>query len=491
MARLKVETLRQTHRDYNAAHLARLEGLYEGGEVWRELLREWLPKNPFEMDDVYSDRLKRAAYTNHFGSLTDLWAAFLFAEAPSLEGSEDEFWAKFWEDADGKGSTMGQFWRARLLEALWGRQSHVWINLPPEGDEPMGSLGEQEAAGKLDPFLVALGPRQVIDWGEDDKGNLLWVMVEGTVSEREGPDKPRVRKWVWTHIDAESIRRWEWTPKDGDPNGKPGDEEHATEMDVVAHPFGVLPVVRLGLPSGLWAGAKMHDPAISLLRGENDLDFALHRAAHALLWIKATWDDGAPAVGPGYYLSLGKDDEIGYAEPSGAQFDAIAKDVERRREELHRVVQLMAVGAGSDVSRTRMSADSKEKDWKAVDIVLQSYADLTKAAIEEAAQIIAELRNIGDTLKVAGLDSWEIEDLEQFMAAAAMALDAREMSETFRRVVAKRQAKRLLEDEVDAEVMAQIEKEIDEADLTPQTIGFREDVEEEEEEEEEEELFAG
>lgn len=484
----KVKVLRQKHPDYNADQLARLEGLYEGGEVWRELLKWWLPKNAAEMSNVYSDRLKRASYTNHFGSLTDLWAAFLFAEAPTLEGSEDDFWADFWEDADGKGSTMGQFWRARLLEALWGRQSHVWINLPPEGEEPMGSLQEQESAGLLDPFLVALGPRQVIDWGEDDKGNLLWVMVEGTVSVRKGPDEPRTRKWVWTHIDAKEIRRWEWTPKDPkDPDPKPGDEDSATELTAVAHPFGALPVVRLGLPSGLWAGAKMHDPAISLLRGENDLDFSLHRAAHALMFIKSKWGDDSPVQGAGYYIQLGLEDDIGYVEPSGAQFEALAKDVVRRREELHRVVQLMAVGAGSNVNRARMSGESKEKDWKAVDIVLHSYAELTKAAIEQTAQIIAKLRNIGDTLKVAGLDSWSIEDLEQFMAAAAMALDARDMSETFRRVVAKRQAKRLLEDEVDAEVMAQIEKEIDEADLTPQTIGFGGGVEEEEREEEGEE----
>lgn len=475
----KVKVLRQTHPDYNPDQLARLEALYEGGEVWRGLLHWWLPKNAVEMDNVYKDRLKRAAYTNHFGSLTDLWAAFLFAEAPTLEGSEDEFWASFWEDSDGKGSTMGQFWRARLLEALWGRQSHVWINLPPEGEEVMGSRAEQEEAGKLDPFLVALGPRQVIDWGEDDKGNLLWVMVEGTVSERAGPDAPRTRKWVWTHIDAQQIRRWEWKPRDlNDPDPKPDDGDEAGELEAVSHPFGVLPVVRLGLPSGLWAGAKMHDPAISLLRGENDLDFALHRAAHALLWIKGKWDEGSPIIGPGYYLHIPPEGDIGYAEPSGAQFEALAKDVERRREELHRVVQLMAVGAGSNVNRARMSGESKEKDWKAVDIVLHSYAELTKAAIEQTAQIVAKLRGIDDTLKVAGLDSWEIEDLEQFMAAAAAALDAREMSETFRRVVAKRQAKRLLEDEVDAEVMATIEKEIDDADLTPKMIGFGGEVEE-------------
>ncbi len=478
----KVKALRQTHPDHNTDQLARLEGLYEGGEVWREQLSWWLPRNPVEMQDVYKDRLKRATYTNHFGSLIDLWAAFLFSEAPSLENSDDKFWATWWEDADGKGSSMGQFWRGRLLEALWGRASHVWINLPPEGEEIMGSLGEQEAAGKLDPFLVALGPRQVIDWGEDDKGNLLWVTIEGTVSERANPEAPRTRKWMWTHIDATQIRRWEWKPRE--PDDKPGDEDTATELPPVPHPFKVLPVVRLGLPSGLWAGAKMHDPAISLLRGENDLDFALHRAAHALLWIKAKWGEGAPAVGAGYYLSLGPEDSVGYVEPSGAQFEALAKDVERRREEMHRVVQLMAVGAGSNATRSRMSGESKEKDWKAVDIVLQSYAMITKGAIEEVAQIVANLRGIGDEVKVAGLDSWEIEDLEQFMAAAAMALDARDMSETFRRVVAKRQARRLLEDEVDESVLAVIEKEIDEADLTPKMIGFGETEEEDEEEEE-------
>ena len=67
---------------------------------------------------------------------------------------------------------------------------------------------------------------------------------------------------------------------------------------------------------------------------------------------------------------------------------------------------------------------------------------------------------------------WAFLDLMTFLEQAALAVDAMRLSPKFRREVAKREARRLLQDESSPAVLAEIEKEIDAADLDPMGFPF-------------------
>lgn len=459
-----VKLLNTQHPSRDARELARLRALHDGGRAWRALLDEWVPKNQVEMPDMWADRKARATYANHAGAIVGLFGAYLFAEAPSVEGPAGPFWEQLWNSADGRGTPWAAFWKERFLDAMVGRQSLVWVNLPARGDAQPVSAAEELSSGLLDAYLVGLTPEQVLDWGEDDRGRLTWVMVHGVDVGRTAPDQPRARVHRWTWVDGSEIRRWTWTASAD--KADPGPDDDAVELPRVAHGFGRLPVVRLELPVGLWAMSRLHDPAVALLRATNDLEWALHRAANALLVIKAKWGDEAPKLGHGYYLSLGQEDSAEYVEPSGASFAILRERIAELREDLYRVVHQMALAADSDAQAAKLSGESKGRDWQAVDIVLSAYGEFVRDAMREAVEVVALVRRENVQVAVKGLDGWQLEDLDVFLTSALQA-DPLVKSETFRRLTAKRVAERLLGDDVSAEDLALIHKEIDEADYAP------------------------
>lgn len=463
---MKVGLLNQTHPSYDGSAVARRRALYEGGRRWQELVPWWLPKHPEEADETYEHRKKRALYENHAGPLVAMLAAAVFSEAPTVDLDGAASWLPaFLANVDGAGTALGPWFGERLVDALVQQCAFVWVNLParPEG-VTLDTLGDEEQAGVLNAFLVGLDAEQVIDWAQDAHGRLLWVVVRDVLEERASVEAGRTRTHRWTYIDASTVRRWVWVGTAERPD--PTDEDDALEQPQIPHGFGELPVVRLELPSSLHAMGKLHDPAIAHLRSRNDLSWALHRAAHALLVIKAKWDDKRPVLGPGYYLSIGQDDDAMYVEPSGGNFELLRQDTTDLREELYRLVQQMAVGADSDAARSKMSGVSKAEDWHAMDVVVGALAGLVRDLIGEVVRLVGKVRSVTADPAIGGLDGWAQEDLEPWLAAAAAAVDAHQMSPTFRRAIAKRQARRLLQDE-DPEVLTTIETEIDEAEIDP------------------------
>lgn len=460
-----VKTLQQTHPSYDGDELERLEALYTGGACWRDLLSEWIPQHPQEDDDAWQLRKDAALYECHVGPIVDMIVGALFTQPPVVEDVPGSWFEAFSESVDRKGTGLDVWFAEFVRDALVARRAYVWVNLPARGDVPApDNRADEEKLGLLDQFLVGLCARQVIDWGTDEIGRLTWVMVRDQYSERASVEVERVTKWRWTYIDATVIRRWEWTPRADQP--EPSPEDTVEESPAVLHGLGFMPVADLCLPAGLHAGGKLHDPAIAHLRGRNDLSWALARGSMPLLWVRDRKGEGQkPTLGIGRFLRLYDEaSEVGYAEPSGASFKLLADDLTQRREAMYRVVHQMAVGADSSATRSKMSGDSKAQDWKALETVLVALADVVKPLIGRVVAMVVKARDGVDIVpNVTGLDGWEEEDLTTWLGNAALALDASRLSETFRKAVAKREARAILPD-ADETLIAKIESEIDAAD---------------------------
>ena len=468
---MKVKLLNQTHPDYDGPRLERLRALHVGGRAWHDLIGTWLPKRSVEPSDVYTERLALAAYNNHAGPLVSMLSASLFAEAPQVDGVEGDYWAALWGDCDGRGAPWARFWRERLEDAQVGRQAFIWANLPARSTAASpATRADEESAGLLDAYLVGLLPEQVLDWWEDERGRLTGVMVRDTVSRREGPGSPRTTVWRWTYISETTIQRWEWTEQQGRP--APTDSDEAQETILVQHQIGRLPVVRLQLPPGLWTMGKLEDPVTTATRARNELTWALHQAANELLVVTSAWGDEQVNIGHGHFLRLGRDkdgtDTASYTAPSGVAFQYLEADVKNTREEVFRSVQQMALSADGGDAKARLSGESKAEDWRALDIILSSFRDLVLGAMGECIDVIASARKEDSTgVSVSGLDGWQTEDLGVFLEAAALAVDAHQLSPTFRKLLAKREAQRLLQDEVSAEDLQAVLDEIDAAEDDP------------------------
>ncbi len=472
---MNAEQLNATHEEYDGPGLAKLRALHEGRKLWHAIAKSpeagWFPKRWAEPDDVFIERRAMLTYNNHAGGIVEMFAALLFAEAPTIDGlPASEYYAGFLKNVDGKSSSWARWWRERVLDALIGKRAYAWVNAParPEGVE-LGSLGAETLAGALDLFLVGLKPEQVINWSEDEAGRLTAVMVKDRRTEWAGPDTGNVTVLRWRFIDNTVIHTWEWKAKKGQP--APKDKEDVPEvLPAITHKFGRIPVVRLELSPGLWAMGKLEDPAVAHMRARNEYTWALHQAANELLTITSKSQDSIPTLGHGHYLQLTRDgdgaDEVNYVGPTGVAFDYLQKDVADTRDELFRVVQQMAMSVDQDASQVRQSGESKAQDWKALEVILVSLAAPVLVAMTETLGVIVRARRDKGAPAVSGLDNWQLEDVLTFLENVALA-DPFIKSETWSKTVALRAAQRILGDEVDAGTMATIKTEVDDADYDP------------------------
>ena len=230
---MKVGILNTRNPEYDNDWLSQLYALYHGGRSWEGMKSAFLPMNYKEHRGFYKDRLARATYTPHASFIVDLIAAWLFEEEPRFTGASSAF-DDLADDADRTGTPLTSFIQDVFVDALVAKCAYVWVNLPSRDPsfDPV-SLAEEEAAGVLSPYLVRIDPRSVLDWGEDERGALTWILVHDKTSYRRDAVSERVTKHRWTMIDSTTIRRWEWFDESGE-REDPHDEDTATEQPRMA-----------------------------------------------------------------------------------------------------------------------------------------------------------------------------------------------------------------------------------------------------------------
>jgi len=467
-----VRSLDRTHPTYDQEYLRQCRALYEGGRRWHELVELWVPRNPQEVPANYAYRVSRATYENNAGPIVDLIKGGLFTEPPRVEDM-DGAWASDWlKDVDGKGTDLTPWLEDFLGAAMISGRAYAWVNLPSVEQE-YDSLAEQEASGALVPFLSVLDGAGVRNWGRDAKGKLLWVVHRGVEAVQEHPLAPRLRRYRWTIITTTHVSVWEWTAPPEQPDREPYLDEEATQTAHVPHGFGGLPIVELDFldKGGLHAMDRLHDPAVALVRAQNDLDYGLHRAAHPILWVCSRWNEETPLVGAGVYFKLRRDidgggkDEMGYVSPDAGSLALLASRVTTQREGMYRVLHQMAQSADGNATRSQLSGDSKEADWRATEIILTAYAARLRPALTEVLRLVTLIRNgTAQHVNVTGLEGWHQENLMDWMLAAAQASTVVRFSETAIRMMAREEGRKLFPYASEAE-QAQVEKEIQEADV--------------------------
>lgn len=466
------KVLNQTNPMYNGKLLNEQRALYEGGDAWRVMMKTWLPRHPQESYALYKHRKDMATYENNAGPIADLLAGGLFTRPPQIEQYDGDWVNDFMRDVDRRGNNFNSWLEARLLDAMQGQRAYAWVNIP-EVEQLPSNRREQEDMGQLDPYLMCLNAIDVIDWAHDGLGRLEWLMHKYTESVRPSIDSERVTRCTWTYINGEVIRRWVWTAPDTRTH-EPKDWEEIPEVPPIVHGFGEIPVVEMRLKDSMFIMGKLRDPAVALLRSQNDLDWALYRAAHALLWIRSKWDPEQPLLAPGAYYQLSRDsngrgiDEMGYAEPSGNSFEHQAGRITQQRHGMFRVVHQMAQSYDPNTgSRAQLSGESKAQDWRATEIVMSAYASALRPFIARILRLVSRVKNGTDgaqTPLVKGMAGWHQEDLLPFLTASSLATEALMLSETFHRVVAKEQVRRVLP-HLPEEVIMVIEDEIDKAEV--------------------------
>jgi hypothetical protein len=452
--------IEQEHPEYTAKSRMwrRYRDLYAGGEQFRENAAEYLVRRQKEPMQVFQERLVRVFYENYLGSIVDWYAATLVRREPVLEftGANDtakEFFAEFVQNCDLRGTTLTEFFKQQITEALVCGKSYMGVDFP-RADGPALTRADEDASGRSRAFLVAYSADEMINWSRDQRGEFEWVVIRTSCLKQ---DSVKTLGWKretrWIYYDRQRFEIYE----------RRESEQREIEMvDQGDHGFkgiGRVPVFEVHVSEGLWLTNKIALLQLEHFNKSNALGWALTMGLFAMPVIYSD-KEFTQITGESYYIQLGPEDKFGWTEPTGNIFQIAADNLARLKDEIYRVSYLMQ--QAGDGSGSRQSALSRQWDFSVTQEILRAYGDTVKDSMRVVLNTIAAARQDDLVIDASGLDEFDITDFSAEAGDAQRLLSLGIQSPTLQKQVHKRVAMKYLCD-ARQEIKNRIADEIDEA----------------------------
>jgi hypothetical protein len=467
---MKYGLLRQQHPTYNARRWEELGDLYVGGYPLLDKAGRYLPRFVGENAERYAERLGAASYLNHIGQIADYFVANLFAQelvvTPASDASDegttgtsphdDGFYAAFAHDADLRGTSFVKVLREVFTSSLIKGKGVLAVDFPRVRDAPR-SLADETQIGTSRAYVFEIPPEQLVDWELDDHGRFAWAILERSLVRRASPNETRgllVEEFkVWTQ--AGDFARWETfrTPPHR-ATQRLGDDIDVPRVDGGVTTFRRIPLIPLEMPAGLWVGNKLGCLAREHFQRRSALNAAENKSLFAIPFIKLGPEISAPGEAmpseaqqnPNRgrdprgefnrrgYVVLGKDDDIGFAEPDGKAYELVERQLEKLVDEMFRVVHQMAASVSATTTALGRAAASKAEDRSATEVVLGAYGALVRDFAKRIYDCIGTARGEHVVWTPHGLDKFELEDRDGIVKEA-LAVDSIAIpSPTFKKI---------------------------------------------------------
>ena len=446
--------IQQEHPDYaqRARTWRRYRDIYAGGEQFRENAAEYLVRRLKEPPEVYQERLGRVFYENYVGSIVDWYAATLMREEPVIEltdgsGPSRDFFAQFIQNCDQRGTTLTQFFRQQLTEALVCGKAYVVVDFPRTSGEAR-TRAEEDAQGRSRAYLMGYTADEVINWSYDARGEMEWVVIRTSLLKQDGVKSLGWKKETrWIYYERENYEIY----------------EQGQQIELVErgrHGFagiGRVPVFELRVGEGLWLTNKAATLQLEHFNKSNALGWALTMGLFAMpvIYSDREWSQ---VVGESYYIQLGPQDRFGWAEPDGKVYQIASENLNRLKDEIYRVSYLMQ--QAGDSGGSMQSGLSKQWDFSVTQEILSAYGDVVKDSMRNILNAVSAARQDELTVDVTGLDSFDITDFSTEAADAQSLLNLGIESPTLKKQIFKRVALKYLCD-ARQEVKDRIAEEID------------------------------
>jgi hypothetical protein len=451
--------IEQEHPDYasNAKMWRRYRDLFEGGERFRLRAAEYLIPRQKEPGDIYRERLARVFYENYIGSIIDWYTATLVRQEPVIqfEGPDDNgkaFFTKFIDNCDLQGTSLTQFYKKVLTEALVCGKSFVVADFPKATGQAL-TRAEEDASGRSNAYLVSYMAEEAINWGKNDNGEFDWVVLRTSRLKQEDVQSfGWKRETTWIHYDRTNYQVY--VQREGD---NPRQVELVDEGPHGFAAIGKVPVFEVKVNDGLWITNKTALLQMEHFNKSNALGWALTMGLFATPVIYSD-REFTQVTGESYYVQLGSQDRFGWTEPEGKVFQIAADNLDRLKDEIYRVSYLMQQ-AGDSTGR-QQSGLSKQWDFSVTQEILGAYGDVMKDSMRKVLNRIAAARQDGLTIDVTGLDEFDITDFSTEANDAKSLLTLGINSPTLRKQVFKRVALKYLCD-ARQEIKNRIADEID------------------------------
>lgn len=468
---LKYSVLTQRNPAVNPTLIDRYRALYAGGECFDRLLERpntnLFGPNPSEAPDMTSARKRELFYINYVGPIHDYFAAMLFGVRPQVRAAKtgesivpDAFYAEFGADATGQGESMPAFMRARFIDAIVAGASWIRAQLPTPSIEPV-NLAQSQDGGLLRAVVSPVAAESVLDWGVNASGALTWAIIHSREQPRTDPTTSRsLIVETFTVLDETSETTYQTTYP---PENPPTDQ---TDIPLIAdltrpHRFPRVPLICIAPGPNLWLMHRLASTQVELFKIDNAFNWAMRRFCFPVLQFKSENKDSPPNTSSGFCVIVGTDEGFSYVSPEAAPFEVMLARRDSMKDELYRVSQQMAMGVNNNAAAIGRSGESKQTDAESTQVVLQAYADLVIASIEDLYELISDGRGEEEVhFSVSGMDSYDLTDLKTFVDTALNVQKLQIPSETFRKELSVKLVKHVMPD-LSAEAENSIRSEIE------------------------------
>ncbi len=376
-----------------------------------------------------------------------------------------EWFNCFMENANGSGITYLDMAKDLFGDVLILRRAGWLIGQP---DANIGAQGEPDEDADDEPpvTLTPYNAAEILDWQEDERGELQWILLAKKQTRREFPDT-RKQVEIRTYVDKDSWGAWEVLVD------TQTSKEAAELIGHGKHGLGCVPFEWLTVPEGLWAMNKLFAWQIDLFNAMSMLTYSTQVACFLQPFIKS--NEGSESatnriLGEGIMLSLRAGDgdreseEFGWAVPDVSPLEFQAKRLTEQRDEGYRIAHQMSLAVDSQaIGAIARSGTSKIEDRKATEIILAAFGGYLRAFLIRTLNKISKI--LGDDTKwtIDGYDNFEVSSMEEELQTASLASSFDIQSPTFKAELQKQIATGRVLGHIDEVVKQQIRNEIDDA----------------------------
>ena len=491
-ASLPFSVISAKHEDWCGDYLARLRAFYKGGKALLQnpaLMETVFPRHRDEKPKIYAERCKRAFYLPYAGEILNFICASLSAERlevglgkpdSATDAPETPEWYSNWFDdvspPGGRTTSMHDFVKTAVLEGLICKTAWARVDLPKPGE--FVSLAEQDAAGSRNAYAVLMPSECVIDWEEDNSGELQLIITQTQENKRkalaDGRDLLTERFCVYT---STSWGIYELTHKRSDP---PTDQTPVLLTDHGDHSFGRVQWCRLDVGDGLWAMDNIESACREHFNKRSALGWAELQSLLPELYEFLGPEDASAGVvigeaqqdpnrgtsqarGQGYVQIRGGEDKAAFIGPDSGPFTEARQSCDDIRTEIHRVTHQMALAVDNSAAALRRSADSKGQDKASAVVVFEALGQIARKFSEDLSDMASRGRGEADLV-----GEWQATGMAKFdaISVGAAVEQATQLelikipSPTFQRLYKGGLAKEVLGDEVSQEDLDAIEDEL-------------------------------
>jgi hypothetical protein len=501
----KYGSLRTTHDDYDGDYLRRLKAFYKGGKaILRNpaLLQSVMPQHRDETLKVYAQRLSRAFYIPYAGEIINFIVASMAAERLAVglkkgEGAKEvpptpAWYAELFEDISppgGKKICMHDHVKAQITEALQCRVAWARIDLPPQPEQTRSSLADQDAAGDREAFVVPIPTECVIDWEEDDSGELELVAVYGCETKRRSvADARDTVTEIFTFYSRDEWARYEITHKR---NEQIDSSKDVNRVGGGSLTMGRVPFVRLDVGDGLWAMDNIEGLCRESFNKRNGLSWAEFQSLFSELYEYGPQESpraSNPVIGEsrgaakeaatdetrgqGYVQTRAYGAKAEFVGPDTSAFAEARKSCDDIRNEMHRVTHQMALAIDNSSAALRRSAESKGHDKASAIVVFAALGQLARKYAEDLTNMVSKARaevDLVDTWQASGMAKFDAISLDSEVERAVSVESIPIPSQSFQVAYKFGLVKNLLGDDATPELLETIRDELEE-NITPENM---------------------